>query len=88
MKNLVSTIWDGSEVLEGCKEGLFIRYQGKDITVHFDNNDIREYLKKEINDIEDWTDEDLANEYSKKEEEICKFFIEKQIDGIKKALEI
>lgn len=66
MKNLVSTIWDGSEVLEGCKEGLFIRYQGKDITVHFDNNDIREYLKKEINDIEDWTDEDLANEYSKK----------------------
>lgn len=68
--------------IEGTEDGLYIRYKGKECTVKFNNDDIRNYIGT------DAEGEELLDLYQARDEEIDKHFMEEQIEEIKKELEI
>lgn len=91
-KRLVAKAWDESDV-EGSEDGGIILKNGsQEVHIFFDNDDIREYLikrfekaaltdadKQLLKGVEEWTDEQIADEYSRREEAICKYFIKQNI---------
>lgn len=91
-KRLVAKVWNESDI-EGSEDGGIILKNGsKEVHIFFDNEDIREYLierfekaaltdadKQLLKGVEAWTIEDIADEYSRREESICKYFIEQNI---------
>lgn len=79
-KELVEKIYFEGQV-EGTEDGLYIRYEGKEIEVKFNNDDIREYLGT------DAEGEELLDMYQARDEEIDKHFMEEQIEEIKEQLE-
>lgn len=91
-KRLVAKVWNESDI-EGSEDGGIILKNGsKEVHIFFDNEDIREYLieryekaalldadKQLLKGVENWTDEQITDEYSRREESICKYFIEQNI---------
>lgn len=91
-KRLVAKIWDEFEV-EGSEDGgIVIKKDDEEVHIFFDTEDIRAYLterfekaslldpdKQLLKGVEEWTDEQVADEYSRREERICKHFIEQNI---------
>lgn len=78
-KELVEKIYFEGQV-EGTEDGLFIKYNGKEITVKFNNDDIKRYLGT------DAEGEELLDMYQSKDEEVDKHFMEEQIEEIKEQL--
>ncbi len=78
-KELIEKIYYEGQV-EGTEDGLFIKYNGKEFTVRFNNDDIRSYLGTNAEG------EELLNLYQARDEEIDKHFIEEQIEEIKREL--
>ena len=79
-RELINKIYFEGKV-EGTEDGLYIIYEGKEIEVKFNNDDIREYLGT------DAEGEELLDLYQSKDEEIDKHFMEEQIEEIKEQLE-
>lgn len=79
-KELVEKIYFEGQV-EGTADGLYIVYDGKEIEVKFNNDDIREYIGT------DAEGEELLDMYQARDEEIDKHFMEEQIEEIKEQLE-
>lgn len=80
-KELINKIYYEGQV-EGTEDGLYIRYNGKECTVRFNNDDIRSYLDTDVEG------EELLDLYQARDEEIDKHFMEEQIEEVKKELEI
>ena len=66
--------------IEGTEDGLYIKLNGKDIEVKFDNNDINDYLGTDLEG------EELLEVYEEREDEIDKHFIEEQREEIEEQL--
>lgn len=66
--------------IEGTEDGLYIKLDGKDIEVRFNNDDINEYLGTDLEG------EELLEAYENREDEIDKHFIEEQRDDILEQL--
>ena len=98
-KRLVAKAWDESDV-EGSEDGGIILKNGsQEVHIFFGNDDIREYLierfekaaltdadKQLLKGVEAWTIEDIADEYSRREESICKHFIGEHITEVAELL--
>ena len=99
-KRLVAKIWDECDI-EGSEDGgIIVKKDYKVVHIFFDNEDIREYLierfekaalldpdKQLLKGVEEWTDEEVADEYSRREEAICKCFIGEHLEEVVKTLE-
>lgn len=79
-KELINKIYFEGQI-EGTEDGLYIIYEGKEIEVKFNNDDIRRYLGT------DAEGEELLDLYQARDEEIDKYFMEEQIEEIKEQLE-
>lgn len=66
--------------IEGTEDGLYIKLNGKDIEVRFNNDDINEYLGTDLDG------EELLEAYENREDEIDKHFIEEQRKEIEEQL--
>lgn len=74
-KDFADYVYKNGEV-EGTEDGLYIKLDGKDIEVKFNNDDINEYLGTDLEG------EELLEAYEEREDEIDKHFIEEQRDDI------
>lgn len=80
-RELINKIYYEGQI-EGTEDGLYIRYNGKECTVRFNNDDIRNYIGTDVKG------EELLDLYQARDEEIDKHFMEEQIEEIKRELEI
>lgn len=80
-RELINKIYYEGQI-EGTEDGLYIRYNGKECTVRFNNDDIRNYIGTDVEG------EELLDLYQARDEEIDKHFMEEQIEEIKRELEI
>ena len=99
-KRLVAKIWDECDITGSEDGGIIIKKDDAEAHVYFDAEDIREYLikrfekaaltdadKQLLKGAKEWTDEEVADEYLRREEAICKYFIGEDIEEIVKTLE-
>ncbi|MDD7761693.1 MAG: hypothetical protein PT956_03425 [Firmicutes bacterium] len=62
-KELINKIYFEGQI-EGTEDGLYIRYNGKECTVRFNNDDIRNYIGTDVEG------EELLDLYQVRDEEV------------------
>lgn len=78
-KNFADYVYKNGSI-EGTEDGLYIKLNGKDIEVKFDNDDINDYLGTDLEG------EELLEVYEEREDKIDKHFIEEQREEILEQL--